>query len=55
MNSGLTKQPSLHSTSFNSRELKGQIENLNRQVFEAQKKQESLQMVENNLIEKLDR
>ena len=43
------------STTANQKDLKKQIDNLNRQVFEATKRQESLQMVETNLIEKLDR
>ena len=36
-------------------DLKRQIDALNRQVYEASKRQESLQMVETNLIEKLDK
>ena len=41
--------------SMKSNELKKQVEHLNRQVFDATRKSESLQVVENTLIEKLDR
>ena len=49
-----------HSNNFSAssgmrNELKQQIESLNRQAYEASKRQESLKAVETNLLEKLDR